>query len=127
MKVYGLYPGFPDFGIDDSCHPDDLAQIKNFSPHGKVFQSDLEEMLGYIKIAHGLECFRVQRNQFRQIDDALMFSVGDHVITKSGKTGTIWQIEWHFERKQPYFLLLVECKKKQTWYFKDDLRLKHQV
>jgi hypothetical protein len=67
MKVYGLYPGFPDFGIDDSCHPEDLAQIKNFSPHGKVFQSDLEEVLDYIQIVHGLECFRVRRNQFQQL------------------------------------------------------------
>jgi hypothetical protein len=119
---WGLYPWFEEHG-EEFVHPADVANFRQLSPYGKVFQR-ISADEPYIILRYGDRHFRVKPDLFQSVP-APSFGFGQQVSLKSGgKTiqGKISDIQWHHKDTKPFFHVSLECRPLKKRYWADDLR-----
>lgn len=120
-KMWGTYPWFNEYG-DELIHPDDRALFKKNASNTKVFE--------FSKGSDEYNNFRYGENNFRIKDTISValpepkYNFGEDVLVKKKEAlvGKITDIMWHFSKKEYYYLLSVDGKKKSTRYFENELR-----
>ena len=118
---WGVYPWFLEDGID-KIHPDDLDNFKRESNNCKVFEC-LGEEHPFIIIKYGDKSFRVKNDVFRSVP-APKYHIGDRVelLQNSVSNLVISDIMWHYEKKEHYYHISVNGKKKSKRYFEAEFR-----
>ena len=121
MHAWGLYPWFPELGLE-LIHPDDLSIVQAFSPHCVVCEVVGEEDF-YLVIRYDSHQIRVKPELFEPIP-APVFRFGQRVRTKPPRTlrcGVVCSIGWHYAKHQPYYLLQVHGKVLSGRYWTEEL------
>jgi hypothetical protein len=117
---WGLYPWFPEHG-EEYVHPEDVNAFRLLFPYGKAF-AVLAEEDSYVVLQYGNARFRVKPDLLKPIS-APANSFGEKVrVVSHGEdvTGTVSDIQWHFERAEPYYLLMINGKRSKKRYWKVD-------
>jgi hypothetical protein len=119
-KIWGTYPWFNEYG-DELIYPDDRELFKKIENNTKVFE--------FTKGNDEYNNFRYGENIFR-IKDTIpvvlpepKYNFGEDVLVKKKAllVGKITDIMWHSSKKEYYYLLSVNGKKKSTRYFENEL------
>ena len=121
MNKWGLYPWFRESGLD-LIHPADLAIVQAHSPYGVVCEAVGEEGQ-YLVVRYGEHQIRCKPQLFQSVPPPV-FRVGQWVKTKAprtGRTGVVYQIGWHFKRNEPSYFLAIENKPLKGRYWADEL------
>ncbi len=118
-KKWGIYPWFESLGTE-WIHPDDVEALIKESSNCKVFEC-IEETEEYITIRYNQNCYRVKKKWLKLVPTP-RFTFGQFVkIKKYNEIVTIIDIIWHFKRKEPYYFVRSNNKKKSKRYFTDEL------
>ena len=101
-------------------HEDDLAAFIEIFPHGKLFQHVGNERQ-YLRLAYGPKLFRVKPDLFEPVPFTPM-PVGTAVkIVERNLDAVIEELEWHWVRAKPYYILRYDGKRHTRWYWDEEL------
>ena len=118
---WGLYPWFLEHG-QDKVHPQDLDGFQALGPagpYGLVFQV-ADDVPPYVVLEYGAQRFRVMPELLREVE-APRFRIGDPVLVPGGALAVVREIHWHHKRGEPFFLLMVEDRRKSKRYWTSEL------
>jgi len=122
QNKWGTYPWFLEHGIDQ-IHPDDLEKFKKKANNCKVYEC-VDEDAQFITIKYGNTLFKVKDSLFKSVPEP-KFQIGQ-MLKLQGKSDSeiiVTDIMWHYEKKEHYYLLTVNGKKKTKRYFESEFEL----
>ena len=116
LKTWGLYPWFEEHGAN-LVHPHDLL---SFEPNNtRVFYcKNIEHE--YLVLQFGHFEYRVKPINYKEIEKP-KFIFNNQVTTRSGYSGKIVEIHWHYKDNRHYYLLELQGKKSSKRYFEEEL------
>jgi len=120
-NTWGLYPWFPESGLD-LIHPEDLATVQTHSPYCVVCEVFGKEGQ-YLVLRYGQHRFRGKPQLFRSVPPPA-FLVGQRVRTRAPRTvrtGVVCGIGWHYKRNEPSFFLDIDGKPLKSRYWAAEL------
>jgi len=119
QNKWGTYPWFLEHGID-KIHPDDMEDFKKEANNCKVFVC-IDERGQFITLKYGENQYRVKKDLFNEVSNP-EFAFGQTVRLKGtpGQDVIITDIMWHYSKKEPYFLVEADGRKKSKRFFKAD-------
>ena len=122
QNKWGTYPWFLEHGID-LIHPDDLENFRKEANNCKVFQC-VNEDAQFITVKYGNALFRVRDSLFKSVP-APKFYFGQKLELegKSDSEIIVTDIMWHYRKKEHYYLISVNGKKKTKRYFESEFGL----
>ena len=102
----------------DKIHPEDLEKFSTL--HGSFVVYEYIETDGdYIIIKWGNYTFRVKPDIFKEVKEP-KYKIGDTVKIK-GMDAIICLNEWHDEKKEHYYFVTINGKRKSRRYFESEL------
>jgi hypothetical protein len=114
-----IYP-WSDAHGPDLVHPEDLEQFRRIDPLGRAF-AVMGQDGEFLVLAIGGERFRVKPSLATEIPIP-HFAYGQDVRVKNGnKIATVLEINWHYKRHEPYYMLLVGGKPDKRRYWSEEL------
>lgn len=114
-----LYPWFEEHGAS-LVHAEDLAAFRKLSPYGKVFQW-VEAEGDWTTTAYGEQRFRVRPSLAMPVA-APSFRVGQTVLVRRHqRAARIVEVQWHYLRERPFFLVEAAGRRVKTRYWAEDL------
>jgi len=105
---------------NDKIHPDDLEAFKQLYCPFWVYQCIGFEG-EYIKIKCMDYIYRVKSECFKVVSEP-KFRVGEDVYIKEDVIARIFANQWHLDRKEHYYFVTVNGKKKTRMYFESEIR-----
>ena len=102
-------------------HPDDLDSWNQSYPYGGLFECVMREG-EYLVLRHAKGTFRAKPELFRIVNRPAK-RVGDAVEVESKgerKAGTIVEIQWHHQKNEPFYFLMIDGKKSSKRYWDSD-------
>ena len=122
QSKWGTYPWFIEHGLD-KIHTDDLDGFKKEANNCKVFEC-VNEDTQFITLKYGEKFFRVKSDIFKNVPMP-KFHIGQKVsiINNSGADVVISDIMWHYDKKEHYYFITVNGKKKTKRYFETEIGL----
>lgn len=120
VGTWGLYPFFAD-SKKDYVYPDDLDAFTKIQPYGKVFHC-VDEKEGYLTLEYMDVAYRVKPGLYHVVPKP-MFLIGDEVreMARPDHIGTVYHIEWHYNKEEPMYFLEIDGRKKSHRYFVNEL------
>lgn len=121
MNIWGLYLWLPG-DSNDSIHPDDLKLFKATASNVKVFECVEEDAL-WLTLRYGNNSFRVKRKLFKTLlPPRFIFNQKVEVKNKAHEEdAVISDVMWHFDKKEYYYFIQLNKKKKSKRYFENEL------
>ena len=117
--AWGLYQWFREHGVH-LVHPDDLGAFERLMPNSKVFICEGSEG-DYLVLRYGQERYRTKPELFKVVPRPPRVFGETVWVTRDGRAteATVSDIIWHFQRREPFFLLEFDGKKgkKRYWSF----------
>ncbi|MBL1224187.1 DUF6960 family protein [Enterococcus sp. BWR-S5] len=119
QKIWGTYPWFNEYG-DELIHPDDRELFTKNANNTKVFEFTKGND-GYNNFRYGENVFRIKDTLSKALPEPKYNFGEDVLVKKKALLGKIEDIMWHNSKKEYYYLLSVNGKKKSTRYFENEL------
>ncbi len=119
---WALFPWFEEHGTDH-VYPDDLADLRDLSPYGRVFRHYADDP-PYAVLGYAGQKFRVRPDLVTPITSAhgAILDVGATVqVIADGSPARILEVAWHHEKQAPFYQLRVNGRKKSKRYWPDDI------
>ena len=120
LGQWGLAPWFEETG-PDLVHAEDLDAFRQLLPYGKLFKCVADDVQ-YLTIQYAKETFRIKPQLFRVVPEPRK-KIGDEVRVKVGevtKMATVYDVNWHFQKGQPFFFLIIDGKSQRKRYWTED-------
>lgn len=102
-------------------HPDDLDSWNRSHPYGGLFECIKIEGK-YLVLRHGEDTFRAKPDLFHSVKRPLK-QIGDPVEVESKgeqKTAVVVEIQWHHQKNEPFYFLIMDGKKSSKRYWNSD-------
>lgn len=112
-------------------HPDDAKGFEKFEKN-QYFRGVVrfvEEEGIYIRVNSGGHIFRIKSKLFYEIK-APKFQIGEKVVVESQgekKNAIILADEWHFNRKEHFYFVSVNGKKRTRRYFEKEIEKAEEI
>ena len=116
---WGMCPWSYEFE-KEKIHPEDIEKFKLISGPFVVFEC-IRIDSKYITIKCGDNTYRVKPEIFRELREP-KYKIRDTVKIK-GMYAVILFNEWHYEKKEHYYYVTVNGKRKTRRYFESELSL----
>ena len=114
-----LCPWFVEHGTE-SIHTQDVQTLRRLAPYGKVF-SVVGTEGDFVRLAYGQEVVRVRRGLLKEVP-APAFQIGQSVLIKrKNRPALVEEVQWHQQKRKPFFLLRVDGRTVSTRYWEEDL------
>lgn len=108
------------FGDESMVNKDDLEEFFKLSPNGKIFYC-VNGDGQYIYISYNNKTFKVHSCTFKEVPEPLL-KIGENIIVRDSKeVGKIVDISWHYKRKEAFYYILSNDKRKSKRFFIEDL------
>lgn len=119
-KIWGTFSWFVECG-DEAIHPDDRESFTKQANNTKVFECTKgNDEYNYFR--YGESTFRIKATIFAVLPEPkYKFKEDVLVREKEFLVGEITDIMWHFSKKEYYYFLSVNGKKKGKRYFENEL------
>jgi len=119
LSKWGTYPWFSEHGYD-KIHPEDLENFMKEANNTKVFKC-VDEGINYITLKYQDKLYRVKRDLYKGIPKPkFQFGQKVKIIDKKSDNITITDIMWHYEKKEHFYFVKVDGKKKSKRYFEQE-------
>jgi hypothetical protein len=107
---------------DTNVHPDDCENLKKIAMKTRVFEF-MERKDSYNVLKFDNEIFRIKDSIISELIEP-KFRIGDVVLVRNNEKsvyGNIRIMNWHFDKKEYFYFLFVNGKKKSRRYFEEEL------
>ena len=121
---YGTFPWYDTCGDPENVHPDGRHKFIQFDGSFTSICHCIGQDGDYLVFQFGDIVFRGRPKNFHPLLQTLKFEANETVRVKNRDPemiGTVYDVQWHFDRATPIYLLNVNGKKKKRWYFEDEM------
>ena len=110
---WGVYPWFIEHGVD-LIHPDDIEAFRREANNSKVFEC-IEDG-DFLTLKYNTNCYRVSNRLFKPVPNPQYVFEQVVIIRENGEEATITDIMWHYGKKEHYYMVSINNKKRAKRY-----------